>query len=56
MTCPCGQALVGFDDTFIPTVRKHLTDNHPGHEYDDDQILMFASSVSDDYVRQQADG
>ena len=56
MTCPCGTSSAAYDDEFVPRVRAHLTEVHPGRDYDDDSILMFASSVSDNYVREYGDG
>lgn len=41
--CPCGAAITGADeDELVDLVRAHLRENHPGHEYTRDQILMIA--------------
>ncbi|MGV9670049.1 MULTISPECIES: DUF1059 domain-containing protein [unclassified Gordonia (in: high G+C Gram-positive bacteria)] len=43
LTCPCGEMLRGADeDELVETVRKHLAENHPGHEYSRNEILFMA--------------
>ncbi len=44
LTCPCGETLRGEDeDDLVEKVRKHLAENHPGHDYSREQILFMAS-------------
>lgn len=44
LTCPCGEHIEEQDeDALVEAVRKHLKENHPGHEYTRDQILFMAS-------------
>lgn len=43
LTCPCGEAMVGKDeDDLVVIVQKHLSDVHPGMDYDRDAILFMA--------------
>ncbi|MFW0786517.1 DUF1059 domain-containing protein [Gordonia sp. CPCC 206044] len=43
LTCPCGEQIKGVDeDELVDKVRKHLTENHPGHDYSRDEILFMA--------------
>ncbi|MEV0184608.1 hypothetical protein AB0I54_35810 [Streptomyces sp. NPDC050625] len=43
LNCPCGEVIKGVDeDQLVANVREHLKENHPGHEYTRDQILMLA--------------
>jgi predicted small metal-binding protein len=43
LTCPCGDMLRGADeDELVEIVRKHLAENHPGHEYSRNEILFMA--------------
>lgn len=43
LNCPCGEHLTGAnEDELVDNVRKHLTENHPGHDYTRDQILFMA--------------
>jgi hypothetical protein len=41
--CPCGEHIVGSDEgDLIAKVRAHLQEQHPTHEYSDEQILSIA--------------
>ena len=43
LTCPCGEYLTGADeDELVETARRHLAEQHPGHDYDREQILFMA--------------
>lgn len=43
LNCPCGEHLTGAtEDELVDVVRKHLTENHPGHDYSRDEILFIA--------------
>ncbi|MFD4404766.1 DUF1059 domain-containing protein [Nocardia sp. NPDC058499] len=43
LNCPCGEHLTGAnEDELVDNVRKHLAENHPGHDYTRDQILFMA--------------
>ncbi|MGI5218593.1 DUF1059 domain-containing protein [Nocardia carnea] len=43
LNCPCGEHLTGAnEDELVDVVRKHLAENHPGHDYTRDQILFMA--------------
>jgi hypothetical protein len=43
LTCPCGELIVGdTEGDMIVKTREHLTANHPGHDYSDDEILFLA--------------
>jgi predicted small metal-binding protein len=44
LTCPCGFAIVGEDeDDLVAKTQAHLTEAHPGMEYDREQILFIAT-------------
>lgn len=47
MRCPCGVSITAPDDTFVATVQKHLADEHPGREYGENEIMMFAMRIPD---------
>ncbi len=41
--CPCGEAIQGKDeDELVDLTQAHLSDAHPGMEYDRDSILFMA--------------
>ena len=43
LNCQCGKSIVGTDeDDLVEKTQKHLTENHPGHEYSRDEILFIA--------------
>ena len=43
LNCPCGEAIVGEnEDDLVSKAQTHLTDAHPGREYDRDAILFMA--------------
>ncbi|MBF6215204.1 DUF1059 domain-containing protein [Nocardia puris] len=43
LRCPCGELITGSDeDDLVEKTRAHLTENHPGHDYSRDEILLFA--------------
>lgn len=43
MTCPCGERIRGKDeDELVELAQAHLAAEHPGREYDRDQILFMA--------------
>lgn len=44
LTCPCGTAIVAQDeDDLVAQTQEHLAAEHPGMEYDRDQILFIAT-------------
>lgn len=44
LTCPCGTTVVGQDeDDLVALTQEHLAAEHPGLEYDRDQILFIAT-------------
>lgn len=47
MRCPCGVSITAPDDTFVATVQQHLADEHPGREYTENEIMMFAMRIPD---------
>jgi|KBSMisStandDraft_5_1062788.scaffolds.fasta_scaffold5391128_1 hypothetical protein len=47
MRCPCGTTITAPDDTFVTTVQAHLASEHPGREYNADQIMAFALPLPD---------
>jgi len=47
MRCPCGESITAPDDTFVATVQAHLAEEHPGREYSENEILMFAMRIPD---------
>ena len=47
LRCPCGLTITAPDDEFVATVQAHLAAEHPGREYDEEQILAFALPVRD---------
>ena len=43
VSCPCGSLLEGADDDeLVSSVRTHLSEVHPGLDYNRDQILLMA--------------
>ncbi|WP_203337136.1 DUF1059 domain-containing protein [Nocardioides limicola] len=43
LNCPCGTYIVGKDeDDLVEQTQTHLTESHPGMEYDREQILFIA--------------
>jgi hypothetical protein len=47
MRCPCGTTITAPDDSFVATVQAHLAAEHPGREYNADQIMAFALPIPD---------
>jgi hypothetical protein len=45
LRCPCGVSITAPDDTFVATVQAHLADEHPGMEYSEAEIMLFAMRV-----------
>lgn len=44
LTCPCGTTVVGKDeDELVDLTQAHLAAEHPGLEYERDQILFIAT-------------
>jgi hypothetical protein len=44
LNCPCGEYLTGTDeDDLVAKVQAHLAEQHPGREYDRDEILFMAT-------------
>ncbi|KAA1422113.1 DUF1059 domain-containing protein [Nocardioides humilatus] len=44
LTCPCGHRIAAADeDDLVKQAQSHLAEEHPGHEYDREQILFIAS-------------
>ena len=43
LNCPCGEAITGEDeDDLVEKAQAHLSEAHPGREYDRDAILFMA--------------
>ncbi|MDV6270864.1 DUF1059 domain-containing protein [Rhodococcus globerulus] len=43
LTCPCGETMKGAnEDSLVEAVQQHLSQNHPGLEYDRESILFMA--------------
>jgi hypothetical protein len=43
LNCPCGEAITGKDeDDLVEKAQAHLSEAHPGREYDRDAILFMA--------------
>ena len=43
LNCPCGEAITGEDeDDLVEKAQAHLSEKHPGREYDRDAILFMA--------------
>jgi hypothetical protein len=43
LSCPCGEAIQGKDeDDLVEKAQAHLSEVHPGREYDRDAILYLA--------------
>lgn len=43
LNCPCGEAIVGKDEEdLVEKAQEHLSEKHPGREYDRDAILFMA--------------
>ncbi|BBX68851.1 uncharacterized protein DUF1059 [Mycobacterium sp. BK558] len=43
LSCPCGEAIQGKDeDDLVEKAQAHLSEVHPGREYDRDAILFMA--------------
>ncbi|MDT5211336.1 MAG: hypothetical protein QOF67_3751 [Mycobacterium sp.] len=43
LNCPCGEAIKGEDeDDLVEKAQAHLSEVHPGREYDRDAILFMA--------------
>ena len=43
LSCPCGEAIVGTDeDDLVDKAQSHLSEAHPGREYDREMILFMA--------------
>jgi predicted small metal-binding protein len=43
LNCPCGEVIKGEnEDELVANTQEHLKQNHPGHEYSRDEILMMA--------------
>lgn len=47
LRCPCGVSITAPDETFVATVQTHLADEHPGMEYSETEIMMFALRIPD---------
>lgn len=47
MRCPCGVSITAPDETFVATVQAHLAEEHPGREYGENEIMMFAMRIPD---------
>jgi hypothetical protein len=44
LTCPCGTVVKGADeDELVELTQQHLAAEHPGLEYERDQILFIAT-------------
>ncbi len=44
LTCPCGHRITATDeDDLVAQTQQHLAEEHPGHDYDREQILFIAS-------------
>ncbi|WP_323791488.1 DUF1059 domain-containing protein [Nocardioides sp.] len=43
MNCPCGEQIRGADeDELVEKTQAHLAAEHPGREYEREQILFMA--------------
>ncbi|MCH9642533.1 MAG: DUF1059 domain-containing protein [Actinomycetia bacterium] len=43
LNCPCGEAITGKDeDDLVDKTQAHLSEVHPGLDYDRDAILFMA--------------
>jgi hypothetical protein len=43
LNCPCGVRISGTDDDeLVENAQAHLAAEHPGHEYDREEILLLA--------------
>ncbi|MGK2903155.1 MAG: DUF1059 domain-containing protein [Mycobacterium sp.] len=43
LDCPCGKAIEGADeDDLVEKAQTHLSESHPGREYDREMILFMA--------------
>lgn len=43
MNCPCGEQIRGVDeDELVEKTQAHLAAEHPGREYEREQILFLA--------------
>ena len=43
LSCPCGEAIAGTDeDDLVEKAQSHLSEAHPGREYDREMILFMA--------------
>lgn len=47
LTCPCGVSIVARDEEFLPAVRAHLGEAHPGRTYPDEAVMVMAVKVPD---------
>lgn len=47
LRCPCGLTITAPDDEFVGMVQAHLTAEHPGRDYSENEILAFAMPVPD---------
>ena len=44
LNCPCGEYIQGSDeDDLVDKVQAHLTEEHPGRDYDREAILFMAT-------------
>ncbi|WP_166140651.1 DUF1059 domain-containing protein [Nocardioides ochotonae] len=44
LTCPCGTTVTGADeDELVSRTQEHLAAEHPGMDYDREQILFIAT-------------
>lgn len=53
LSCPCGTVITSTEEDFLHVVRGHLTTEHPGRDYSDNEILMISREVPDRLVDQQ---
>jgi hypothetical protein len=43
LNCPCGESIKGEnEDDLVEKAQAHLSESHPGREYDRDAILFMA--------------
>ena len=43
LNCPCGESIVGTnEDDLVEKTQKHLSENHPDHQYSRYEILFIA--------------
>ncbi|MGY4649174.1 DUF1059 domain-containing protein [Mycobacterium sp. URHB0021] len=43
LNCPCGEAITGEnEDDLVEKAQAHLSEAHPGRDYDRDAILFMA--------------